>query len=59
MNEKRSGKMVIELIVIGVIIAIVVYLFMSNQSQGELSAAAANARVPLGEAFGTLLEKIF
>jgi len=59
MNEKRSGKMVIELIVIAVILAIVVYLFLTNQSQSELSAAAANARVPLGTAFGELLNKLF
>ncbi|MBR2706655.1 MAG: hypothetical protein IKE74_05355 [Mogibacterium sp.] len=59
MSEKNSLKTVIEMIVLAVIIAVAVYLFMNSQGQSDLGAAAANARVPLGEAFGNLLAKYF
>ena len=59
MSEKNSLKTVIEMIVLAVIIAVAVYLFMNSQGQSDLGAAVANARVPLGEAFGNLLAKYF
>lgn len=59
MSEKNSLKTVIEMIVLAVIIAVAVYLFMNGRGQSDLGAAAANARVPLGEAFGNLLTKYF
>lgn len=59
MSEKNSVKTVIEMIVLAVIVAVVVYLFMSGQTQSDMGAAAANARIPLGEAFGDLLTKYF
>lgn len=57
--NKGSSKFSIELIVVGIILLAVVLIFMSNTGDQEFAAAAANARVPLGEVFLGLIDKFF
>ena len=60
MREKKdSSKLTIELIVIGIILLAVVFIFMSKSGGQEYAAAMANAKVPLGEVFKGLLNKYF
>lgn len=59
MVEKETKKYVVEMIIIGVVLAVVVFIFMSNTGDQEFAAAAANARVPLSDVFKGLLNKYF
>lgn len=62
MNDKikKDYKLTIELIVVGLILAVIVFLFMSNNGNDTaFAAAAANARKPLGEVFSALINKYF
>ena len=58
-TNKRKSNLTIKLIVIGIILFVFLVIFMSNTGEQELAAAAANARVPLGEVFKGLLSKYF
>ena len=60
MKEKNTKKIAIEMIVLGDIVAVLVFIFMSNVGEQDYAAAAANARVPLGEVFrGLFVDKFF
>ena len=56
-TNKGSSKLFLKLVVIGIILFAVVFIFMSNAGEQEFAAAAANARVPLGEVFKGLINK--
>ena len=58
-TNKGVSKLSIELIVIAIILVAVVFIFMSNTGDQEYAAAAANARVPLGEVFKGVIDKFF
>lgn len=51
--------MVLLMIVVGVVLAAVVLFGVTENATGTAAAAAMNARMPLGQAFGDFLSKIF
>jgi competence protein ComGC len=59
MNKKNAKKFTIEMLIIGLVLAAVVFIYISNTEDQALAAAAVNARVPLGDVFNSLLNKYF
>lgn len=57
--NKGTSKLTIELIVIGIVIFALVFIFLSNTGDRELAAAAVNAKKPLGEVMSALMSRYF